>query len=50
MPGMDGLQMTKMIREILTEEYKDDIFNVPLLQIWAITAMNETELEGKISA
>jgi CheY-like chemotaxis protein len=52
MPEMDGVMMTKRIREIYKDwnEISQDLsrftFGGGKCIIWAITAMNEDELEG----
>ncbi|CDW74581.1 multi-sensor hybrid histidine kinase [Stylonychia lemnae] len=50
MPEMDGLQMTKRIRKIIRDNVNLFNNNQPSCAIWAITAMNETELEDMISS
>lgn len=42
MPEMDGLQMTKIIRKFVDDNRNSNTID-PV--IWAVTAMNETEIE-----
>lgn len=40
--------MTKAIRKLLELKFKDRVLDYKHCSIWAITAMNESELEDKI--
>jgi CheY-like chemotaxis protein len=48
MPEMDGLQMTRIIRKMIDSEYVENNYRFKYCHIWAITAMNEADLEDKI--
>ena len=49
MPEMDGLQMTKKIRKVISDNHAMFGQHQPRCGIWAITAMNENELEEMIN-
>ena len=48
MPEMDGLQMTRIIRKMIDSEFRENNYRYKYSYIWAITAMNEDDLEDKI--
>lgn len=50
MPEMDGLQMTKKIRKIISDNHAMLANQRLKCGIWAITAMNENELEEMVSS
>ena len=52
MPEMDGIQMTQIIRQSILKsnlsKYQST-FHLSRCVIWAITAMNENEIENMLS-